>query len=68
MGHSRGGLLTLMAGLERNDLKALIITAPAEIGRYFSLAVASIASLNTPVLLLVAVDDEHGRPGGSKRS
>ena len=63
MGHSRGGLLTLMAGLERNDLKALIITAPAEIGRYFSLAVACIASLNTPVLLLVAVDDEHGRLG-----
>ena len=30
MGQSRGGLLTLMAGLERKDLKALIITAPAE--------------------------------------
>jgi dienelactone hydrolase len=63
MGHSRGGLLTLMAGLERNDLKALIITAPAEIRPYFSQAVARVASLNTPLLLLVAVDDERGRLG-----
>jgi dienelactone hydrolase len=63
MGHSRGGLLTLMVGLEREDLKALVISAPAEIRPYFFSAVASIASLNTPVLLLVAVDDEHGRLG-----
>jgi len=63
MGHSRGGLLTLMAGLKRKDLKALVITAPAEIGPYFSRAVASIASLNTPVLLLVAVDDDRGSLG-----
>jgi dienelactone hydrolase len=63
MGHSRGGLLTLMVGLERKDLKALIITAPAEIRPYFSRAVARIASLNTPVLLLVEVSDERGRLG-----
>jgi dienelactone hydrolase len=59
MGHSRGGLLTLMAGLERKDLKALVIAAPAEIRPYFSQAVVRIASLNTPVLLLVEVSDER---------
>jgi dienelactone hydrolase len=63
MGHSRGALLTLMAGVERTDLKALVIAAPAEIRPYFSQAVARIASLNTPVLLLVEVSDERGRLG-----
>jgi dienelactone hydrolase len=63
MGHSRGGLLTLMAGVERTDLKALVIAAPAEIRPYFSQAVGRIASLNTPVLLLVEVSDERGRLG-----
>jgi dienelactone hydrolase len=63
MGHSRGGLLTLMAGLERKDLKALVITAPADIPPYFSRAIASVASLNTPILLLVEVGDERGRLG-----
>lgn len=28
MGFSRGGLLSLMAGLGRNDLKALLLLAP----------------------------------------
>jgi dienelactone hydrolase len=63
MGHSRGGLLTLMAGLERKDLKALVIAAPADIRPYFSQAVARSASLNTPVLLLVEVSDERGGLG-----
>jgi dienelactone hydrolase len=40
MGHSRGGLLTLMLGLERTDLRALIITAPADIRPYFQQSVA----------------------------
>jgi dienelactone hydrolase len=62
-GHSRGALLTLMAGLERRDLKALVIIALAEIRPYFSQAVAGVASLNTPVLLLVEVSDERGRLG-----
>jgi dienelactone hydrolase len=65
MGHSRGALLTLMTGLERKDLKALVIAAPAEIRPYFSQAVARVASLNTPVLLLVEIGDERGRLGAT---
>ena len=58
MGHSRGGLLTLMVGLERNDLKALIITAPADVRPYFLQSVARVSRLTVPVLLLVEVGDE----------
>jgi dienelactone hydrolase len=57
-GNSRGGLLTLMVGVERSDLKALVIMAPAEIGRNFSNALSQISSLNAPVLLLVEKGDE----------
>lgn len=60
MGHSRGGLLTLMLGSERKDLKALIITAPASIPPYFSQQVAIVSSINAPVLLMVEVSDEMG--------
>jgi len=63
MGHSRGGLLALMVGLERNDLKALVITAPAEIPPYFSRAVARVSSVTAPVLLLVEEGDEMGSLG-----
>jgi dienelactone hydrolase len=63
MGHSRGGLLTLMVGLERKDLKALIITAPASISPYFSQEVARLSLINAPVLLLVEVSDEMGSLG-----
>lgn len=63
MGHSRGGLLTLMLGLERKDLKALIITAPADIRPYFSQSVARVSRINVPVLLLVEEGDEMGSLG-----
>lgn len=63
MGQSRGGLLTLMVGLERKDLRALVITAPANIPPYFSQAVARMPSINAPVLLLVEVSDEMGSLG-----
>jgi dienelactone hydrolase len=63
MGHSRGGLLTLMVGLERNDLKALIITAPADVRPYFLGSVAQVSRLNVPVLLLVEKGDEMGSLG-----
>jgi len=58
MGNSRGGLLTLMVGIEQPDLKALVIMAPPEIGRNFSNALSQISSLNAPVLLLVEKSDE----------
>lgn len=57
-GNSRGGLLTLMVGLEQPDLKGLVIMAPAEIGRNFSNALSQVSSLNTPVLLLVEKSDD----------
>jgi dienelactone hydrolase len=57
-GNSRGGLLTLLVGVEQPDLKALVIMAPAEIGRNLSNALAKISALNTPVLLLVEKSDE----------
>ena len=60
MGHSRGGLLTLLVGLERNDLKALVITAPANIAPHFSQAVARVSHVSVPVLLLVEEGDEMG--------
>ncbi|MGH7829036.1 MAG: dienelactone hydrolase family protein [Candidatus Binatia bacterium] len=63
MGHSRGGLLTLMVGIERKDLKALVMTAPADILPYFPQSVARVASLDIPVLLLVEISDEHGSVG-----
>ena len=56
--NSRGGLLTLMVGVEQPDLKALVIMAPAEIGRNLSNALSRISSLNAPVLLLVEKSDE----------
>src|SRR5262245_55580921 len=60
MGPSRGGLLTLMVGLERKDLKSHVITAPADISPYFSQAVARGSSINVPILLLVEEGDEMG--------
>jgi hypothetical protein len=46
-----------MVGVEQPDLKALVIMAPAEIGRNFSHALSQIASLNASVLLLVEKSD-----------
>ena len=63
MGHSRGGLLTLMVGVERKDLKALVITAPADIRPYFSQGVARVSLISAPVLLMVEVSDEMGSLG-----
>lgn len=58
MGFSRGGLLTLMVGVERSDLKALLILAPAPGGKgEFVKAVERAPSLNAPVLLLVEAGD-----------
>jgi dienelactone hydrolase len=56
-GNSRGALLTLMVGVEQKGLKALVIMAPAEIGRNLSTALSQIASLDAPVLLLVEASD-----------
>lgn len=58
MGFSRGGLLTLLVGLERRDLKALLILAPAPGRGRFAAAVKRITELDAPVLLLVEAGDD----------
>lgn len=57
MGFSRGGLLTLMVGVERKDLSALVILAPAPGRGHFAAAVEGVHSIKTPVLLLVEGSD-----------
>ena len=59
MGFSRGGLLTLMVGVEREDLKSLVILAPAPGRGHFAEAVERVTALNVPVLLLVEASDEE---------
>jgi len=59
MGFSRGGLLTLMLGVERSDLRALLILAPAPGGKgQFAQAAKRVASVNAPVLLLAEAGDD----------
>lgn len=58
MGFSRGGLLTLMVGVERSDLGALLILAPAPGQGHFAEAVKRVPSIKAPVLLLVEAGDE----------
>ena len=57
-GNSRGGLVTLIVGVEQKGLKALVIMAPAEVGRNFSATLSRVSSLDAPVLLLVEAEDE----------
>lgn len=57
-GNSRGGLLTLIVGVEQKGLKALVIMAPAEVGRNFSATLSRVSALDAPVLLLVEAGDE----------
>ena len=59
MGFSRGGLLTLVVGVEREDLKSLVILAPAPGRGHFAEAVERVPALNVPVLLLVEGSDEE---------
>jgi dienelactone hydrolase len=57
-GNSRGGLLTLIVGVEQKGLKALVIMAPAEVGRNFSATLSRVSLLDAPVMLLVEAGDE----------
>ena len=57
MGHSMGGLLTLLLGIERKDLKALVVSAPAAGPPVFSTVVRDADQLNAPLLLLVESGD-----------
>lgn len=61
IGNSRGALLTLMAGIERNDVRALVIMALAEVGKNLSATLPHISSIGAPVLVLIEKDDtkEH---------
>jgi dienelactone hydrolase len=56
-GNSLGGLLTLMVGVEQKGLKALVIMAPASVGRNLSTTLSRVSPLDAPVLLLVEAED-----------
>lgn len=58
MGFSRGGLLTLMVGIERTDLGALLLLAPAPGDGYLAETVRRVSSITAPVLLLVEAGDD----------
>jgi dienelactone hydrolase len=67
MGHSMGGLLSLLLGTERNDVKALVVFAPAQgprNGLVFDTVVQSADKLNAPLLLLVEKSDSNHIIGG----
>lgn len=58
MGFSRGGLLTLIVGVERSDLRVVVILAPAPGGKEdFAKTVKLVPSLRAPVLLMVEAGD-----------
>lgn len=60
MGHSMGGLLTLLLGIDRKDVKALVVFAPAQgprKGSVFNTVVEGADRLNAPLLLLVESRD-----------
>ena len=62
MGHSMGGLLTLLVGIERKDVKALVVCAPAQgprKGLVFSTVVQGADKLSAPLLLLVEASDSN---------
>jgi dienelactone hydrolase len=60
-GNSRGALLTLMAGIEENGLKALVVMALAAVGSKLSETLPKVSSIDAPVLLLIEKGDtaEH---------
>ena len=61
MGHSRGGTLALMVAVRRNDLAAVVLTAPARIPpRFLGDTFDRMRSMPSPVLLMVENGDELG--------
>ena len=57
-GHSRGGVLTLLAGTRGIPVKALFMLAPGMPG-LFSKAVKRVDRIRVPVLAMIANDDEE---------
>ncbi|TAK03152.1 hypothetical protein EPO44_07665 [bacterium] len=58
MGFSMGGLTSLKVAVERTDLKAVLLLAPAWGRGLLADEVQNVPSLNAPVLLLVEAGDE----------
>lgn len=58
MGFSRGGLLALMVGVQRNDLRALVIMAPSPGRGHFEQAAKEADKIKAPTLLLIGADDD----------
>ena len=59
MGHSMGGLITLLIGEERKDIRALIVSAPASKNRVFASTVYYADEINAPILLMVERSDAY---------
>lgn len=57
MGFSRGSLLTLMIGTKRNDIKTLLILAPAIGTDHYTETVEQVKNIKVPVLLMGATHD-----------
>jgi pimeloyl-ACP methyl ester carboxylesterase len=60
MGHSRGGLLAIMAAVRRSDFAALVMSAVPEIAPHGRETVRLLPNLTAPVLLMVEKDDDEG--------
>lgn len=58
VGFSMGGFTSLKVAVERRDLKALLLLAPATVHGLLGEAAKNVGSLNAPVLLLVETSDE----------
>ena len=58
MGFSMGGFTTLKVAVERKDLKAVVLLAPAFARGLLADEVERVPSLNAPVLLLVEASDD----------
>ncbi len=57
IGFSRGGLFTLMAAIERQDAKAIILLAPAPWGTSAGESLKNVDLVSGPVLMLVDKND-----------
>ena len=59
MGFSMGGFTTLKVAVERQDLKAVVLLAPAFARGLLADEVKQVPALNAPVLLLVEASDDQ---------
>jgi dienelactone hydrolase len=59
MGHSMGGLVSLLVAEERKDLRSLVVSAPASKNKEFGSSVYYASEINVPVLVMVERGDAN---------